>query len=378
MSVNLSSVAPLGMLPLDNESRIESVHVLKKLAQAHRYLAELKGVAKTIPNEGILISTLIMQEAKDSSAIENIITTHDELFRADVQQGQTVNQAAKEVENYRLALRESYRQLKNTQLIRVDDVLQIQKMIEPKKYGIRKIPGTVVGNSQTGEVIYTPPQHADDITALLANLADYINDDQLSNIDPLIKMALIHHQFESIHPFYDGNGRTGRIINILYLVQQGLLDLPILYLSRYIVETKSEYYRLLQLVRDSLETGSAAANESAWEEWVCYMIDGITITSQRTITFVHQIRELILYTKQTMRQKLPKIYSQELLNNVFFHPYTKVQFVVEQLGITRNTATKYLNALEQEGILKKYKIGRNNYYINTPLVALISQQEIPK
>ena len=168
MNLAISSAVLLDKLPLENESRVESVRVLKRLAQAHRYLAELKGVAKTIPNEGILISTLIMQEAKDSSAIENIITTHDELFRADVQQGQTVNQAAKEVENYRLALRESYRQLKHTQLIRVDDILNIQKMIEPNKHGIRKIPGTVVGNSQTGEVIYTPPQHADQIIALMA------------------------------------------------------------------------------------------------------------------------------------------------------------------------------------------------------------------
>ena len=355
----------LTKFPIPNESELESVQILKGLARAHRYLAELKGVAKTIPNEGMLISTLTMQEAKDSSAIENIITTHDELFKVTVLKGEKVNQAAKEVENYRAALRQSYRQTRDSGLIRVNDILQMQAIIEPDRAGIRKIPGTIVGNAETGEVVYTPPQHPDEIIELLDNLVTYINDDQLSELDPLIKMALIHHQFESIHPFYDGNGRSGRIINILYLVKNDLLDLPILYLSRYIVRTKTEYYRLLQSVRD----------ENDWQSWVLYIIKGIEETAKETIEFINQIRTLVLETKRRMRSDLPKIYSQDLLNNLFFHPYTKVQFVVDQLGVSRITATRYLNQLAEHGFVSKHKMGRTNFYVNEPLLRLISQQE---
>ena len=354
----------LTKLPIPGEASLETVELLKKVAKAHRFLAELKGVAQTIPNEGILISTLTLQEAKDSSAIENIFTTHDQLFQAEITQGQKINQAAKEVENYRASLWESYRKTIKTDLIRFEDILRIQAVIEPNKPGIRKLPGTVIGNS-AGRVIYTPPQHPDEIEDLLANLVDYINDDQLSNLDPLIKMAIIHHQFESIHPFYDGNGRTGRILNILYLVRSGLLDLPILYLSRYIVRSKGEYYRLLQSVRE----------KNNWQDWMIYIIEGIEITARETIEFVNQIRQLIMEAKQRMRSELPKIYSQELLNNLFFHPYTKVQFLIDQLGVSRITATKYLNELTDHGFVSKHKVGRTNFYVNEPLVELIMQQE---
>ncbi len=355
----------LTKLPFPEEASWESIELLKKVAQAHRYLAELKGVAKTIPNEGILISTLTMQEAKDSSAIENIFTTHDQLFQAGVIQGKEINQAAKEVENYRASLWESYRNTRDTDLIRFEDILRIQAIIEPNKPGIRKIPGIVIGNSRTGEVVHTPPQHPDEITDLLTNLVEYINDDQLSDLDPLIKMAIIHHQFESIHPFYDGNGRAGRILNILYLVRSGLLDLPILYLSRYIVRSKDDYYRLLQLVRD----------QNNWQDWLAYIVDGVAITARETIEFVNQIRELIMVTKQRMRKELPKIYSQELLNNLFFHPYTKVQFVMDQLDVKRITASKYLNELYEHNFVDKHKVGRTNFYINRSLVDLIHKQE---
>lgn len=355
----------LANLPLLIESSLESVAVLKVLTKAHRYLAELKGVAKSIPNEGILISTLTMQEAKDSSAVENIMTSHDELFKADVTKGEKIKQSVKEVENYRQALWESYQKIQETGLLRVRDILKIQENIEPDKAGMRKIPGTVIGNASTKKVIYTPPQHPDEIKNLLSNLVNYINDNQLSEIDPLIKMAVIHHQFESIHPFYDGNGRTGRIINILYLVKNDLLDLPILYLSRYIVRTKSEYYHLLQSVRD----------RNAWESWVLYMIKGIEQTARETIAFINQIKMLVFETKQKIRVELPAIYSQDLLNNLFFHPYTKVQFVMDQVGVSRITATKYLNQLSKHGFVKKHKIGRTNYFVNEPLVDLIVKQE---
>lgn len=348
-----------------SESVLETVAVLKALTRAHRYLAELKGVAKSMPNEGMLISSLTMQEAKDSSAIENIITTHDELFRLDDSKAETLNLAAKEVENYRGALLDSYRQTRLLGLIRLADILRMHALIEPNKAGIRKIPGTVIGNATTKEVVYTPPQHPDDIARLLNNLVDYMNDDTLSELDPLLKMAIIHHQFESIHPFYDGNGRAGRIINILYLVKSGLLDLPILYLSRYIVRTKSEYYRLLQAVRD----------QGDWEAWVLYILQGIEETAKETIEFINQIKALVFETKRRMRQELPAIYSQELLNNLFFHPYTKVQFVMEQVHVSRITATKYLTLLVEHGFVEKVKAGRSNYYINQALVKLIIQQE---
>ncbi len=366
MAVNLNpddtSLAPL---PFAGEGNLESVSLLKQVAGAHRYLAELKGGAKTIPNESILISTLSMQEARDSSAIENIFTTHDQLFQSQVLGGQQINQATKEVENYRLALWKSYQQTKASGLIRLDDILSTQEIVEPSKAGLRKIPGTVIANANTGQVIYTPPQHPDAVQALMANLVAYINDDGLSELDPLVKMAIIHHQFESIHPFYDGNGRTGRILNILYLVKNQLLDLPILYLSRYIVETKDDYYHLLQSTRE----------QGDWASWVSYIVQGIEVTARETIQFVHQIGRLITVTKQRMRSELPKIYSQELLNNLFFHPYTKVQFVVEQLGVSRITATKYLEALTEKGFVTKHKVGRNNYYINEPLVQLVMRQE---
>lgn len=355
----------LPILPIADEAALESVRVLKALTRAHRYLAELKGVAKSMPNEGILISSLTLQEAKDSSAIENIITTHDELFRVGDIKAEKINLAAKEVENYRVALLEGYRQTREKGLIRVSDILHLHALVEPNKAGIRKIPGTVIGNTATNEVIYTPPQHPDEISRLLDNLVSYINDDGLSELDPLIKMAIIHHQFESIHPFYDGNGRAGRIINILYLVRSGLLDLPILYLSRYIVRTKSDYYRLLQAVRD----------QGDWEDWVVYILKGIEETAIETIEFINQIKMLVLETKRRMRRELPAIYSQELLNNLFFHPYTKVQFVMDQVRVSRITATKYLNLLAEHGFVEKHKVGRSNYFVNKPLVKLIIQQE---
>ena len=251
------------LLPLDIE--IETRAVLKSLARAHRALAELKGVAATIPNESILINTLSLQEAKDSSAIENIITTHDDIYRSDSTTGHFLTIAAKEVHSYANALRKGFEQVKRTGLLTNNDILEIQFHIEENRAGFRKLPGTALKNDQTGEVIYVPPQHPEEILNLMRNLEQFINDNQLADLDPLTKMAIIHHQFESIHPFYDGNGRTGRIINILYLVKQDLLSLPILYLSRFINQHKVDYYRLLQAVR----------TDNAWEDWVLYMLDGI-------------------------------------------------------------------------------------------------------
>src|ERR1044072_4575867 len=345
-------------LPLQQE--IESRAVLKAAAAAHRRLAELKGVARSIPNETILISTLTLQEAKDSSAIENIITTHDELFKAELLIDQLTSPTAKEVQNYAVALRQGFELVRNSKILSETNIIAIQEVLEQNRAGYRKLPGTELKNVQTGQTVYTPPQDYDSIKHLMNNLTYFINDDSLSDLDPLVKLAIIHHQFESIHPFYDGNGRTGRIINILYLVIKDLLDLPILYLSGFIIENKAEYYRLLQNVRETDD----------WENWIIFILRGIEQTARETIYLVEQIRLMMARYKQGIRSELPKIYSQDLLNNLFRHPYTKIEFVEEELGVTRKTASQYLKQLVEKDYLRLLKIGRSNFYLNAPLFDL--------
>lgn len=344
---------------------VESKTVLKKLASAHRYLAELKGVSKTIPNESILINTLTLQEAKDSSAIENIITTHDELFKAQLFENITINLPTKEVNNYANALKQGFEIVRSKKMLSNVQILEIQKLLEQNDAGYRRLPGTALVNQATNETVYTPPQNYDSIVKLMDNLVEFINNDKMSELDPLIKMALIHHQFETIHPFYDGNGRTGRIINILYLVLSGLLDLPVLYLSRYIIKNKSEYYNLLQKVRD---TGN-------WEEWILYILNGVEQTAKDTIILINEIRTLMLNCQNRLREQLPKIYSQDLVNNLFRHPYTKIEFLMKELQVSKPTAVKYLNALVTNGFLYKQKIWKNNFYINEPLFNLFKKEQ---
>ncbi len=349
---------------LPPKAEIETISVLRKAAIAHRYLAELKGSALSIPNESILINTLTLQEARESSAIENIITTYDEVYRSNLF-SDILSAEAKEVHRYAQALRVGFSALKERKIISNQDINQIQETIVLSNAGYRRQPGTKLLNDRTGEVVYTPPQDYDEIVALMNNLLDFINDDELMNADPLVKMAIIHHQFESIHPFYDGNGRAGRILNILYLNQKGLLGLPILYLSRYITQHKNDYYRLLQHVRDT----------DKWEEWIIYMLDAVEKTALDTIQMISGIKILMQAYKQEIRSKLPKIYSQDLLNNLFKHPYTKIEFVMEELQVKRLAATKYLNAVTELGLLDKQKIGRENYYINTRLFQLLTHQQ---
>ncbi len=345
-------------LPLQQE--LESRAVLKAVAAAHRRLAELKGVARSIPDETILISILTLQEAKDSSAIENIITTHDELFRAELFIDQLTNPTAKEVQNYALALRHGFELVRNSKILSEAYIIAIQEVLEQNRAGYRKLPGTELKNLQTGQTVYTPPQDYDSIKSLMSNLANFINDDSLSDLDPLVKLAIIHHQFESIHPFYDGNGRTGRIINILYLVIKDLLDLPILYLSGYVIENKVEYYRLLQSVR----------NTNDRESWIIFVLRGVEQTASETIFLVERIRSMMTKYKQGLRKDLPKLYSQDLLNNLFRHPYTKIEFIEDELGVSRKTASLYLRQLVEKGFLKLVKIGRTNFYLNEPLFNL--------
>jgi Fic family protein len=349
-------IRPLTALDL---RRFETPPILKQLASASRQLAELKGVAASIPHQGILISTLGLQEAKDSSAIENILTTHDELFRDAAFPEDAVGGAAKEVLRYGQALRVGFAAVVGSGLLTVNHILEIQAELERSRAGFRKVPGTTLKDS-SGHVVYTPPA-PNEIVALMTDLERFINDDQQGEVDALIRMAVIHHQFESIHPFYDANGRTGRIINVLYLVKQGLLDIPVLYMSRYIVRTKGDYYRLLQAVRD----------DNTWEEWVSYLLRAVEETARQGIATVIAIRAALLDAKHRIRDAF-RFYSQDLINNLFTHPYTKIQFVERDLQVSRLTATKYLEALTGAGFLEKRKIGRSNYYINVALTAILT------
>ena len=342
---------------------IETKAVLKSLPAAHAALAELKGIASTIPNQIILINTIGLQEAKDSSAIENIITTHDDLFKSELNLNSFKSLEAKEVQNYISALKKGFELIKTNGLITNNIIIEVQKELEGNNAGFRKLPGTALKNSTTGETIYTPPQDINEINQLMTNLEKFINDPSMCDYDPIVKMAIIHYQFESIHPFYDGNGRTGRIINILYLIIEKLQNLPILYLSNYIIQNKSDYYRLLQELRD---------NEK-WEEWLLFMIRGIEKTSRETIKLIIQIKELMMEYKHKLRDNY-KFYSQDLLNNLFKHPYTKIEFIVNDLNVSRITAANYLNKLAEDGILKKEKIGTGNYYVNEKLFNLLTKR----
>jgi len=348
----MSQILPLAYL---EPARFDSPAILKKLASASRQLAELKGVAASIPNQGILINTLGLQEAKDSSAIENIVTTHDELFKDDLQAQLRGSTAAKEVLRYRQALQAGFEQVRESGLLTLNHMLQIQEVLEQNRAGLRKLPGTALKDG-AGNTVYTPPQDPQEILALMGGLEQFINDAVPFEVDPLIKMSLIHHQFESIHPFYDGNGRTGRIVNVLYLVKEHLLDIPVLYLSSHIVRTKADYYRLLQAVRD----------HDAWEDWVFYMLDAVEQTAIQTIGTIHAIKAALFDYKHRIRAA-HRFYSQDLINNLFTHPYTKIEFIERDLEVSRLTATKYLDALAADGFLLKQKIGRSNYYINIAL-----------
>lgn len=351
-------------LPLDFD--FETKAIMRQVTKSNRRLAELKGVALTIPNENILLSSLVLQEALDSSAVENIVTTSDELYRAELDiKGGLTNAATKEVLNYREAMQVGFDMVRRNRLLTLNDIKQIQKTLEHNNAGFRTVPGTKLKSSK-GEVVYIPPQSGEDVARYMSNLERYINDPEIHDIDPLIKMAIIHHQFESIHPFYDGNGRTGRIIAILYLVENDLLDLPILYLSRYITHNKGEYYRLIQRIRDN-----DPDNAEDWEKWVLFILKGVEETAIETIRLVKSISALMAKYKNILKPLFGKQYKHELLNNLFFHPYTKIEFMERDMSVQRKTAAKYLDTIVSEtGLLKKQKLGRSNYYINTELMEL--------
>ncbi|MBN9010112.1 MAG: Fic family protein [Rhizobiales bacterium] len=353
----LKSIYSLPSLPPPR--KLETEAVLRAAAGAHRRLAEVKGRATAIPNPGILIDTLSLQEARASSEIENIVTTQDEMFQAVLFPDGPDRGPAKEVALYRDALRRGWDLMREKQnLLTNNIILEMFRILKGTSGGFRETPGTALKNDATGAIVYVPPQDRNEIIRHMTALESFINTDD--DVDPLVKMALIHHQFESIHPLPDGNGRIGRIVNVLYLARSGLLELPILYLSRYITTHKPDYYRLLQAVRD----------KGAWEEWILYMLRAVQDTSLQTLELIQCIGGLMATYKHRIRSEHPRIYSQDLLNNLFRHPYTRIEFVQNELDVSRQTAAKYLDQLSAAGIIEKRTAGKHNYYINGPLVDL--------
>ena len=351
-------------LPLPYD--LETVAVLKQLNKANKKLAELKGIARTIPNENILISMLALQEARDSSAVENIVTTQDDLYQAGVSDNiRIINPATKEVLRYREAIFEGFEMVRKNKILSNNVIKKVQEKVKQNNAGFLVSPSKALVNQSDGRVIYTPPQDINEVNEKMSNLEAFINDQELSSLDPLIKMAIIHHQFESIHPFGDGNGRTGRIVNILYLVITDLLDLPILYLSRYITHHKGEYYHLIQAIRDK-----NTDNAKEWVEWILFILKGVEETAGNTIELVKGISHLMAEYKNVLRPIFDKAYKHELINNLFFHPYTKIEYMQHDMMVQRKTAAKYLDRIVETGLLEKVKKGRENYYINVKLCNL--------
>ncbi len=349
----------LPRLPLEVD--IETSRVLKAAILANRELAELKGKETIIPNQGILINSLILREAKASSEIENVITTNDKMYEAFSAEGDKYDPQTKEVLRYREALWKGFHQLKKRPLS-ANLFIDIVQTIKQNKDAIRNTSGTVIGNPNTGNIIYSPPTGEKLIRDRLQNLEQFIYDDH-SDMDPLIKLAIVHYQFEAIHPFHDGNGRTGRIINILYLVLKNLLALPVLYLSGYVIAHKADYYRLLRNVTEKQE----------WEPWILFMLKAVEETADETKHKIEAINDLLEETVQKAKAKLPgRVYSKELIELLFEQPYCKVKFLVDKGIVKRQTAADYLKELEEVGILKSKKSGREKLYKNIALYELLA------
>jgi len=347
-------------LPFDYN--YDDIDILKALNNANGKLGELNGIINTMPNPNIILNAVVLGEAKESSEIENIVTTFDEVFKEITLKNQ--NLASKEVVNYRQAVLFGFNMVKENGFISSKVIEDLHHIIEPSVGGIRKIPGTVIMNTKTKEVLHTPPQGEKEIRDHLSNLEKYINYNELEDTDPLIKMAMIHYQFESIHPFHDGNGRTGRILNVLYLVLQNKLSLPILYLSKYINYTKDKYYQCLRDMR---------IDEKYIKDYLLYMIKGVEYTANFTLNFISKFRAAMDNCKSLLKVKNPKLYSEELVDYLFFDFYTKNEYVRDRLSISRNTASKYLNELENLGILTSEQVGKEKIYKNNYLYELMKE-----
>ncbi len=351
---------PYNRLPiLPPNIELESRDILKKAISANRELASMAAYCKQLPNESIFYSSVFLKEAKDSSEIENIVTTNDDLYQALAANKPSTDPNTREVLHYIDALWDGLKEMERTKLLTARIFIKIVNTIKENNQGIRNYPGTKIQNDKTKEIIYTPPEGKKIIEDKLQNLEEYVN--KHDDVDPLIKLAVIHYQFEAIHPFSDGNGRTGRIINVLYLVLMGLVDNPMLFLSKYIIDNKNDYYVKLREVTE----------EGKWTEWILYMLEGIEETSIYTRKKVSAILALMKETKYRIRKDAPEIYSKDLLEVLFKQPYCKVQFLEEAGLVKRITAGKYLNKLTEMGILKKQKVGKENLYVNVEFYNLL-------
>lgn len=354
--------SPYNSLPLlPPKQDIETKSILKKAISANRALANLKGSGRNIPNQSVLIHSISLQEAKLSSEIENIVTTNDELFQAASSDRKIKDPSTKEVLHYQDALWQGFQRLKEIPVINTNLFVKLVNIIKENKAGIRNNPGTKVA-TPSGKIIYTPPEGEKRIRDLLQNLEQYINEND-DSVDPLIKMAVIHYQFEAIHPFGDGNGRVGRILNVLYLIHAQLLNIPVLYLSKYIIENKSQYYKGIRNVTEHHD----------WESWVLYMLDAVEQTAIYTQEKIDKIYALMHHTKKIMKEKLPKIYSKELLEQLFHLPYCKIKFIEEEGIAKRQTASSYLSQLSEIGILEPVKIGKEVLYLNKAFYILLKE-----
>lgn len=344
-------------LPLNVD--LDTIPILKLLVQANNRIGELKGMLNQLPNPKILLNAISLGEAKDSSEIENIVTTYDELYKEMISRS-IISPNAKEVLRYREAIQLGYRELLENEFISSRSLVNIQRCIEPNKGGIRELPGTVIKNTKTNETVHTPPQSKQEILEYLDNLEVYINYND--TFDALVNMAVIHYQFETIHPFYDGNGRTGRVLNVLYLVMKEKITYPILYLSKYIIKNKDEYYALLK---------ECNKDENAINQFIEYMLRGIIETSNFTINFMNEILASIDQTTVLFKQALPDIYSKELVEYIYFEFYTKTESFKNEFGLSRTTATKYLKLLEKHGFLVSERVGKEVIYKNVALFNLM-------
>lgn len=348
---------PYNDLPdLPPRAEIETTAVLRMAIRANKALAELKVSGHLIPNQAVLLQTLGLSEAKVSSEIENIVTTNDELYRAFADGNMIIEPQTKEVLFYKDALWHGYHALtQKNRLLTTPLFIELAQILKNSTQGIRKMSGTKLVNPR-GEVKYTPPDGEEVIRKKLTNLEKFIHADDA--LDPLIKMAILHYQFEAIHPFSDGNGRTGRILNILFLIDKKLLDIPVLYLSRYIISNKEGYYTGLQRVTEV----------DAWEPWIIYMLQGLEETAIATRQRILAIHRLTQETTEKVRTQLPRIYSKDLIEVIFRAPYCKIKFLEEMKIAKRQTASTYLQELESVGLLRSVKIGREVYYINDPFL----------
>jgi len=352
---------PYNELPLlPPKINLETVKVLRKTIDASRALARLNGMLTNLPNPTLFLDTIHLQEAKASSEIENIITTNDDLYKAIVADKKFGNPATKEVISYKEALWKSLADLEERPCINTNLCIEIVQSIKKNTAGIRTTPGTALKSSK-GETIYTPPAGEEVIREKLANLETFINGED--NLDPLIKMALMHYQFEAIHPFSDGNGRTGRILLLMYLKLSKLLDTPAIYLSEYIIKNKADYYKKLRDVTEN----------SDWESWILYMLEMVEFTANKGLQLLKDVTDLMQQMTTEIKETLPNVYTKELVEIVFRLPYTKRQFLIDEKLGSPKTVGNYLMALEDAGFLTSEKVGKEKLYLNHRLMAILEK-----